>query len=460
MARVLIIDDEPGVCWALKRALEDAGHDVESVGTAEQGLPLATGRDLLFLDIGLPGMNGLDALDQLSGVPVVVITAHGTVENAVQALRRGAFDYLVKPLRTEELPALVERAVKRTALEREVKRLRRELNERAGSAPLRGSTRAMQDVFKQIATVAMSDATVLIRGEPGTGKELVARTIHASSARAEGPFEPIDCGALPESLLESELYGYERGAFTGAVARKRGRIELAHGGTLFLDEVGELSAASQAKLLRFLAEREFVRLGGSERLHIDLRLISATHRDLGAAVRDEVFREDLFYRLAVTEIRLPPLRDRREDIPLLVAHFLEREFAYPGEMSEEAMDVLGSHSWPGNVRELRNAVEAGTVKARGGVILPEHLPASVREVVAPGPERLSRLVAALADSAPAGEAFDRVRDAFESALVRHALGLCGGNQVQAAKRLGIHRTTLRKLIDKHGWAGGTTPGSS
>jgi DNA-binding NtrC family response regulator len=450
VANVLIIDDEPGVCWALRTALEKAGHEVETVGTAEQGLPLTAGRDLVFLDIALPGMNGLEALGKIDGVPVVIITAHGTVENAVEALKRGAFDYLVKPLRPEELPALVERAVKRSALEREVERLRGELHRAAGASPLKGSTPAMQDVFKQIATVAMSDAPVLVRGESGTGKELVARTIHAASRRAQGPFEPIDCGALPDGLLESELYGHERGAFTGATARKRGRIELADKGTLFLDEIGELSGASQAKLLRFLSEREIVRLGGTARLPVDVRLITATHRDLRAGIEDKTFREDLYYRLAVTEIRLPPLRERRDDIALLVAHFLESEFSYPGEMGEDAMACLQRHSWPGNVRELRNAVEAATVKARGGVIAPEHLPESTRIATAAGTDEVGRLVARLADAAEDGRRYERVHDAFEKAVVAHVLGLTGGNQVQAANQLGIHRTTLRKLIDKHG----------
>jgi len=448
VAHVLIIDDEPGVCWALTKALEEGGHDVETAGTAEQGLPLARDKDLVFLDIGLPGMNGLDALGQLKDLPVVIITAHGTIENAVEALKRGAFDYLVKPLRAEELPALVERAVTRSALEREVARLRRELHERAG-APLLGATRAMQEVFKQIATVAMSDAPVLIRGESGTGKELVARTIHNASQRAAGPFEPIDCGTLPDPLLESELYGHEKGAFTGAVARKRGRIELADRGTLFLDEVGELSSAGQAKMLRFLAEREFVRLGGSERRVVDVRIVTATHRDLRAGLETGTFREDLFYRLAVSEIDLPPLRGRRDDVPLLVAHFLEKEFHYAGEMSEGAMEVLLAYGWPGNVRELRNAVEAATVKARGSDIEPEHLPASVSGTVAAGADDISRVVARLADAAADGEKHTHVHEAIEKALITHVLALTAGNQVQAARRLGIHRTTLRKLLEKY-----------
>jgi len=447
MAKVLIIDDEPGVCGPLRCALESAGHSVETAGTAEQGLPRVRDHDLVFLDIALPGMTGLDALDRLHDVPVVVITAHGTVENAVEALRRGAFDYLVKPLRSEELPALVERAVRRSALEREVAQLRRELKERSGASPLHGSNRAMQEVFKQIATVAMSDAPVLIRGESGTGKELVARTIHRASRRRDGPFEPIDCGALPETLIESELYGYERGAFTGAVTRKQGRIELAHGGTLFLDEVGELPAPAQAKLLRFLAEREIVRVGGAERIQVDVRLIAATHRDLRAEIERGEFREDLYYRLAVTEVRLPPLRERRDDIPLLVAHFLE-ELRYRGGMGEGALERLAAYGWPGNVRELRNAVEAATVRARGGVVLPEHLPAFVAGAAGTGADDVARVVARVADAAPEGGKYDAVRDAFEGALVAHAIGLTGGNQVQAARLLGVHRTTLRKLLEK------------
>ncbi|MFB3065145.1 MAG: sigma-54 interaction domain-containing protein, partial [Planctomycetota bacterium] len=319
-----------------------------------------------------------------------------------------------------------------------------------GTSPLRGATRPMQEVFKQIATVAMADAPVLIQGDSGTGKELVAHTIHNASSRAAGPFEPIDCGALPEALLESELFGHEKGAFTGAQARKPGRVEAAHGGTLFLDEVGELQPTSQVKLLRFLAEHEVTRLGSNERISVDVRVICATHRDLRAEVEEGRFRDDLYYRLAVTGIRLPTLRERREDIPLLVAHFLEKEFRYRGEMSSEAMDALMAHSWPGNVRELRNAVEAGTVTARGRDILTEHLPEAVR---APGNARADALAGAvvrLADEAPDGEKHKAVHDAAERAAVTHVLRLANGNQVQAALKLGIHRTTLRKLIDKYG----------
>jgi len=450
MARILIIDDDPGVCWALRRALEAARHSVEVAGTAEQGLPLVRGKDLLFLDIGLPGMNGLDALERVKGVPVVIITAHGTIDNAVEAIRRGAFDYLVKPLRPEEIPALAERAVRRTELEREVARLRRELSDRRGAAPLKGTTRAMQEVFKQVATVALSDAPVLLRGESGTGKELVARTIHAASRRAGGPFEPVDCAALPEGLLETELFGHEKGAFTGAIGRKTGRFELADRGTLFLDEIGELAAASQAKLLRFLAEREIVRLGGTERIAVDARIIAATNRDLRALVKEGGFREDLFFRLAVTEIHLPPLRERADDIPILVAHFLESEFRYPGGVTEGAMAALRRHSWPGNVRELRNAIEAATVGARGAPIQPEHLPEWVSGPGAAGADETEKAVARVADAATEGRKYEAVRDRFERALVKHVLALCAGNQVKTARELGIHRTTLRKLIEKYG----------
>jgi len=450
MARVLIIDDEPGICWALRKTLEAAGHVANVAGTAEQGLPLAAKADLVFLDIGLPGMDGLQALDRLGGVPVVIITAHGTLENAVEALQKGAFDYLVKPLKAEEIPALVQRAVRRAELEKEVTRLRGELDARGPAAPLKGSTPVMQEVFKQVATVAMAEAAVLIRGESGTGKELVARTIHSSSARRDGPFEPIDCGALPEALVESELFGYEKGAFTGAHARKKGRIERAAGGTLFLDEIGELSAAAQAKLLRFLAEREIVRVGGGDRIAVDVRIVVATHRDLREEVAAGRFREDLYYRLAVAEVRLPPLRARRDDVPLLVAHFLESELHYAGEISNEAVRLLEAYDWPGNVRELRNAVEAATVTARGGTILPEHLPASVRHVAEASPDDLDRIVRRIAERAPEGERHEAVQSAFERTLLAQVLDQTGGNQVQSAKLLGIHRTTLRKLMDKYG----------
>ncbi len=448
MAKVLIIDDEPGVCWALQQALQNGGHVSEAVGTAEQGLPRAAEFDLVFLDIGLPGMNGLDALNEIDGVPVVIITAHGTVDNAVDALKRGAFDYLVKPLRAEDIPALVARAVKRTALEREVTRLRGELAGRSGEGALQGTTRVMQEVFKSIATVAMSDAPVLILGESGTGKELVARTIHEASARSAEAFEPIDCGALPEPLLESELFGHERGAFTGAVARKRGRLERADRGTLFLAEIGELTPPSQVKLLRFLAEREVQRLGGQERHAIDTRVITATHRDLRALLETGDFREDLYYRLAVTEIRLPPLRDRRDDIPLLVAHFLE-QLGYGGELSEAAMAAFTEYTWPGNVRELRNAVEAATVVARGAAIEPDHLPGPVLRGGAALQSEIEGFVARLADGAPDGAIFHTVQEQCEAAMLRHVLHHVGHNQVQASKRLGIHRTTLRKLIAKY-----------
>jgi len=450
MAKVLIIDDEPGVCWALRKTLEEAGHETAIAGTAEQGLPLAADAELVFLDIGLPGMDGLKALERLDGVPVVIITAHGTLENAVEALQKGAFDYLVKPLRSEEIPALVQRAVRRAELEREVTTLRAQLDARGPAAPLKGTTRAMQDVFKQVATVALSDAGVLVYGESGTGKELVARTIHDSSSRRDGPFEPIDCGALPEALVESELFGYEKGAFTGAVARKRGRIERADGGTLFLDEVGELPPASQSKFLRFLAEREIVRVGGGERIPVDVRVVAASNRDLREEVEAGRFRQDLYYRLAVTEIHIPPLRTRVDDVPLLVAHFLQTELDYAGEMTADAMKVLERYDWPGNVRELRNAVEAATVTARGGSILPEHLPGSVRRVAEAAPDDVARVVMRIAGHAADGEKFEAVQSAVEHALLSQVLQQTGGNQLQAAKRLGIHRTTLRKLMDKYG----------
>jgi len=396
MAKVLIIDDDPGVCWALRKTLEEAGHAVDVAGTAEQGLPRADAAELVFLDIGLPGMDGLQALDRLPGKPVVIITAHGTLDNAVEALQRGAFDYLVKPLRSEEIPALVERAVKRTELEKEVTRLREELG---GGSRLVGASRAMQEVFKQVATAALSDAPVLIRGEPGTGRELVARAIHAASSRKEAPFVVNAGRFLPPDLP----------------------VE----GTLFLDEVGELTEDARARLAR---DEPWP------------RLIASTSKDLD---------RDLHLRLAATEIHVPPLRARRADVPLLVAHFLEREFRYPSGIGTAAMAILEAYDWPDNVRELRNAIESATVRARGAAIEPDHLPARVRQVPKPADDEVARVVARLAEHARDGQLHETVLGAFERALLEQVLEESGGNQVQSAKRLGIHRTTLRKLIDRY-----------
>jgi len=399
LAKVLISDDDPGVCWALRKALEDSGHKVQVAGSAELGLPMVDAAELVFLDIGLPGMDGFTALEQIEGKPVVVITAHGTLDNAVDAMKKGAFDYLVKPLRSGEIPALVERAVRRTELELEVTRLRRELG---STARLVGTSDSMQQIFKQIATAALSRSPVLLTGEAGTGRELTARAIHDASNLRSEPFHLIEGRYLPEELPDD--------------------------GTLFVGRIDELTAEAQARLAR-VAET------GAP------RVIAATGSELAS---------ELHFELAASEIHMPPLRDRRADIPLLVAHFLERVFSFPAGIEAAAMRILEAHTWPGNVAELRNAVEAATVTARGQSIRPEHLPNAVRGEENVEDDEVSAVVTRLLRTLPDGRVHELVQESFERALLRQVLQETGGNQVQSAKRLGIHRTTLRKLMDRYG----------
>jgi len=466
MAKIAVIDDEQSVCHAFRAFLEDEGHEVAVAATAQRALALLGDfqPDLVILDIRLPDADGLDVLGQIvaaeAAPAVLIITAHGTMETAVEAMRRGAFDYLTKPIDLDEAKLVIDRALRTRQLSQEVVRLRKEL--RGGSPSLVGNSTPMQRVYKTIGAVASSNATVLIRGESGTGKELVARAIHQASPRAKGPFATVDCAALPENLVESELYGYEPGAFTGAASAKPGKLEQADGGTLFLDEIGELSGGAQAKLLRFLETRQTERLGSNRQLSLDVRILAATNEDLEAKRRQGTFREDLFYRVHVVTLDLPPLRDRKEDIPLLVAHFLERA---PGarrpEISQAALDVLMAHDWPGNVRELCNTVEHAVVQCRGDAILPEHLPRLLARGGHGPAEALRRAVAALlADKmAKHGEGrepalraplYDMMVEELERALIAEALRITGRNQARAAALLGLHRTTLRNKIRQYG----------
>ncbi len=453
MAKILVVDDEQSVVWALERFLRSLGHEVVSAATGEAGLEIARREDpdLVLLDVKLPGMDGLSALEalQASGAraKVVVLTAHGTLETAVKALKLGAFEYLSKPVDLSRARAVVEEALRRPAESREIERLR---GEKLGS--LVGKTPAMQRVFRTIATVCDSDATVLITGESGTGKEMVARAIHYHSRRASGPFEAINGSSIPETLLESELYGHEKGAFTGAIRRKLGLFEIASGGTAFLDEVADIPPAAQVKLLRFIETRTLQRVGGNESVSIDVRLLAATNRPLEELVKAGRFREDLFFRLNVLRIDLPLLRERSEDIPLLVAHFLEQ--IRGASISEETLALLRSYAWPGNVRELRNAIERASVLSRGTIIRPEHLPESLAPSARPHEvdERVRDLVDDIlaAGSPPEGGWFRHVEEKWERALLARALERCGGNQVRASELLGINRMTLRKKMDQYG----------
>jgi len=455
MGTVLVVDDEHSITWAFEKFLTSLGHSVRTAPTAEQGLEIARREppDLIILDVKLPGMDGLAALEEIRkinpGARVIVITAHGTLETAVRAVKLGAVDYLAKPVDLAKARKLIESALSGPPASREVERLR-------GGPPfggLVGRTPAMQEVFRKVAAVCESDAAVLFSGESGTGKELLARALHTAGRRSNGPFEPVNCAAIPDTLLESELFGHEKGAFTGAHRQKQGKCEIADGGTLFLDEIGDIPVATQVKLLRFLEDKTFSRVGGTERVTVDARILSATNSDLEAKVASGAFREDLFFRLNVVRIEIPPLRDRRDDIPPLVAHFIE-QWGAEG-ISQEALEILRNYAWPGNVRELRNAIERGVVLSRKRTIQAEHLPESVlrpRSLGGAGTDgRVAEVVdeIALSPSAPRTGLYRLVEEKWERALLRRALEMTGGNQVRAARLLGINRLTLRKKIARY-----------
>ena len=451
MATVLIIDDEAVVRRLVRLALERDGHAVVEAADGAQGVErfAAARPDVVLCDVVMPGLGGFDVLARLRAadatVPVVVVTGEGSTEHAIRAMACGACDYLLKPL---DLPRAL----------RTVRRILASAGRPAPPAPpdsgatpaatLLGKSDAMYEVSKLIGRVAGQPTTVLILGESGTGKELVARSIHAHGGRRTGPFVALNCAAIPESLLESELFGHERGAFTGADRQRLGKFELAGGGTLFLDEVGDLAPATQAKLLRVLQEQEFTRLGGSETVRADARILAATHRDLRAEAAAGRFREDLYYRLGVVSVRLPPLRDRREDIPLLVNHFLHRS------ARELALGVTGVHpdalarlcaqDWPGNVRELANALHQAVLECPGATILPDQFPPAV--ACRPAGLFDAEAVRAHVERAIAGGEgglLHPLLDAFEGAVVAAALDQCGGNVSLAARHLGVHRVTLK-----------------
>src|SRR3989475_2056301 len=381
-ARILIADDEDSLRWVLEKGLRQAGYEVTGAkdGAAAIRAVEAEAFDLVFLDVRMPGMDGLAALGKMRerrpDACVGVMTAHGTMETAIQAMQRGAYDYLTKPFDLDEVLLLAQRALEAGRLTQEVTRLKTGMQEVREFSALIGRHPRMQDVYKTIGRIAGTDVSVLLRGESGTGKELVARAIHHYSRRAGRPFVAVSAAAIPSTLLESEMFGHERGAFTDAKDRRLGKFELAHGGTLYLDEIGDMPVDLQTKLLRALQERTIERVGGHESIAIDVRVLAATNRDLEALMKEGRFREDLYYRLNVVTVNLPPLRERRRDIPLLVEHFLAKHVGELGErgVAPEALDRLVGYDWPGNVRELENVVQRAMVMATAGVILPEHLP--------------------------------------------------------------------------------------
>jgi len=449
--RILIVEDEKLIRWSIKSRLKEEGYFVDEAENGKEAFRLLNEDecDLMLLDHRLPDTTGLEILERVRreapDVSIVMMTAYGTVEDAVRAMKFGAFDYLTKPVNLDELVVIMQKALETTRLRREVHRLRSEQAE-TGRVQLIGKSPAMNEVLELIEKICRSRATtVLLEGDSGTGKNVVAKAIHNGSPRAEQPFVNITCSALTETLLESELFGHERGAFTDAKTQKKGLLETADEGTVFLDEVGEMGTAMQVKLLRFLEEKTFRRVGGTRDIQVDVRIIAATNRNLEEAVETGRFREDLFYRLKVIPIRLPSLRERREDVPLLIQHFLDhfnQEFRKSTtRVSPAAMERLTSHAWPGNVRELRNVIERIMILENKECIDLEDLPAALRSGITHRP--------GAADPAPIGVGSVTLEE-MEKHAISEALDKAGQNQVQAAKLLGITRDTLRYRMKKFG----------
>jgi two-component system, NtrC family, response regulator HydG len=447
---LLVVDDEPGQRTMLRAVLTAEGYHVAEAEDGDSALAHVEAHfyDLILMDVRMAQLDGMAALKAIQarspGIPVVLMTAYGTVRDAVEAMKAGAYDYLTKPLDVDELKLTVARGLRHAALEEENARLRALVGCDVDVGAIIGTSEPMRRVFEAIALVAPTEATVLIQGESGTGKELVAQAIHANSPRRAGPLITVNCAALPETLLESELFGHERGAFTGAMERRLGRFELAHHGTIFLDEIGELTPAAQTKLLRVLQSQEFERLGGTHTLKVDVRVIAATNKDLEAAVRAGQFREDLRYRLQVFPLTVPPLRERRDDIPLLAEHFLksyaERHRRRLRGLTPRALDLLMRYEWPGNVRELEHAIERAVILARGEHLTPEELPPNTR--AASGDLEDTTLQE---PSVPVGLTLKEV----ERELIRKTLERTGGNRTRAAEVLGISRATLHNKLKEY-----------
>jgi nitrogen regulation protein NR(I) len=462
VAHILIVDDEPNIRRVLAAMLKREGYETTASADGEQALAVLQRSpvDVVVTDLVMPRLGGLELLREARArypdVPVIMITAHGTVDTAVEAMKAGAFDYISKPFEQEELKKVIAKAARARELEQQ------HVHPADGERPpLVGQSPSMRAVYEVIAKVADSPSTVLITGESGTGKELVAQALHRGSARRDQPLIKVNCAAIPKDLVESELFGYEKGAFTGAVGSKPGRFELADGGTLFLDEIGEIPVEMQVKLMRALQESEFERVGGIRTLHVDVRLIAATNRDLKALIADGRFREDLYYRLAVVPIALPPLRERREDIPALVQHFIEKYDRRLGKKVErldaDALDLLMRYAWPGNIRELENLMERSVLFADGPVIGADALPDSLRERPAGTAAPIAAVGPLGAIASPSGTSMKEiVRQAqaeLERELIARALEETGGNVTRAAKRLQISRKSLQVKMKELGLRG-------
>ena len=450
---ILVLDDEPAQQKILSIILEDSGYEVTATGSPAEALQMleTVNFDLVLSDLVMPGMDGVQFLESARRLRpelvVVVVTAHGTISSAVEAMKKGAFHYLTKPVGKDELLAVVERAMDQQRLINENRLLRSQLKQQYSIESMIGRHGSMQEVFRLIDKVAPADTTVLVYGESGAGKEMVAKAIHQLSRRASRPMHAINCAAIPETLLESELFGYEKGAFTGAYARKKGLVEEASGSTLFLDEIGDLGLQLQGKILRLLQERQIQRLGGTDAIRVDVRIISATHRDLAKMIADGSFRDDLYYRLNTFPIVVPPLRERVTDIPLFVQSFIEK-FHHLGNgkvkrLSPAVMERLLAYPWPGNVRQLESAIERAVILAEGDTIEEDHLPAEITTVRS-GPS--GQNVRAEMDIPEGGLDLEDV----EKRLLARAMERSGGVIAKAARLLGLTYRTMQYRLDKHG----------
>ena len=458
-ARILVVDDDGVARELLADALKKEGYEVEAFSSGEEAIE--RGRrgqvDLVLTDLKMGTVDGLTVLREFKrfspDTSIVLLTSFGSLEGAIEAIKQGAYDYLAKPFKKEEIKLVVQRSLDHSQLVRENTRYRDELKEREDWSPLVGSSPAMLEVYKLVARVSEGRSTVLLQGESGTGKELIARAIHANSPRREKPFIPVNCGALPDTLLESEMFGYEKGAFTGAVGTKAGLFEAANGGTLFLDEIGDLSPALQVKLLRVMQDQEVRRVGGTTSLKVDVRIIVATNRDLEQFVKEGKFRDDLYYRLNVVRITLPTLAERKEDIPMLAHHFLQK---YAGGSARavrgflpDTMALLKQYRWPGNVRELENAIERAVSLSHGPLLTPDDLPAALRQ-----------FGSQFGDKTEVSDQHDEVCLTLEEVEKRHLIRVLKetkGNKVRAAKILGIDRRTLYRMAERFGLDLGDDP---
>jgi two-component system, NtrC family, response regulator AtoC len=452
--QILVVDDDPQMQFFLKEALQRQQYVVNVQPSAESALEaLASARfDLILMDVRLPGMNGLDAVNEIQKLdhrtPIIVMTAHGTRDTALEAVRRGAYDYFTKPFSLDEMEIIVRRALEKKRMVGELEELRHQLKAASRRGRIVGSSRALEEILRLIDRVGPTDSTVLILGESGTGKELIAEAIHENSNRRAKPFVKLNCAAIPEALLESELFGHEKGAFTGAISRKPGKFETADGGTLLLDEIGDMTLSTQAKILRALQERELQRVGGTQTIKVDVRIIASTNKDLERAVKEGTFRDDLYFRLNVVTLQVPPLRDRREEIPELADHFLAEANTRLNRgitrLAPDALAALIEYGWPGNIRELRNMIERAVVVNDGDVLALSSFPPPIRPVepsaTTGGSARWDTLQNLTLDEKVAQ---------LERAFVMDALARAGGVQAAAARLLGVTERSVWHLVKKH-----------